>query len=233
MSVRQKISNVMKCVIVILALGGTIYGLFTARLDGYSSWYKRLLYFTTQSNVWIGAIHLAIIFLTFSKKAKNTKIIDSFYLCKYFFVASIMMTGIVFCAFLGPFADESYRAWSFYSLIAHVFTPILAIVEFYVDEHKYDFKRKHLIGTLIAPFIYYAIAIFLCIVKFDFGRGDPFPYFFLDIYSELGLFGFTSNPLPNMGTFWWILLFTIMVVGLAFLLMKTHHSSRKPKKATS
>ncbi len=227
MSLRQRISNVLKYVIVLLALGGTIYGLFTATYDGYSFWYKRLMYFTTQSNVWIGTIHLALIILSFSKG--NEKLSKSFYYCKYYFVVSIAMTGIVFCAFLGPFADESYNAWALYSLIAHVFTPVLSIVEFYLDEHEYKFSKKHLFGALIAPLIYYTLTIVLCIVKFDFGRGDPFPYFFLDVYSELGMFGFTATPLPNMGTVWWILLFSLMMLGIALLLSKTHRSNKKRK----
>ena len=61
MSVRQKISNILKYIIVFSALGGTVYGLFTATGDGYSHWSKRLLYFTTQSNVWVGIIYLIII----------------------------------------------------------------------------------------------------------------------------------------------------------------------------
>ena len=232
MSVQQRSSNIIKYLIVLTALGGTIYGFFTATRDGYSFWHKRLMYFTTQSNVWIGLIHLAIILLSFSKNAKNEKFIRSFYYCKYCFVVSIAMTGFVFCFLLGPFADQSYHPWSFYSILAHTITPVLAVTEFYLDEYKYNFTLKQLFGVLIAPIVYYTLAIILCVFRFDFGRGDPFPYFFLDIYSSVGLFGFAPNPLTYMGTVWWILLFSIIMLGIGFLLMKTHHSSRKTKKAT-
>ena len=228
MSLRQKISNLIKCIIVLTALGGTVLGLFTAKLDGYSHWSKRLLYFTTQSNIWIGIIYLAIIILLLSNN-KSNKIKESFYYCKYFFIVSICMTCLVFCCFLAPFADESYRPWSFYSFLAHVITPILAIIEFYLDEFKFDFKLKHVFMTTIAPLIYYSLAIALSVFKLDFGRGDPFPYFFLDINSPLGLFGFTLTPLPNMGTVWWILFFSIIMLGIGLLLIRTHHYKRKNK----
>ena len=235
MSLRQKVSFLFKFIIVFTSLGGTVYGFFTATLDGYSVWYKRLLYFTTQSNVWIGVVYLAIILIYLFKKSNNEKLLRSFYLCKYFFVVSISITGLVFCSVLGPFADESFRAWSLYSLLAHVITPVLSITEFYIDEYEYNFKNSHVLGTIIAPLIYFALTMILGAVKYDFGRGDPFPYFFLDIHSDVGLFGFKSKPLPNMGTVWWILLLLSLIIGIGFLFMKTHHlpTKRKRKKQLS
>ena len=229
MSVRQRISNILKYIIVFSALGGTVYGLFTATGDGYSHWSKRLLYFTTQSNVWVGIIYLIIIISSLFNKERHNELKDTLYYCKYVFIVSIAMTCLVFCCFLGPFADESYHPWSLYSFFAHVITPVLAIVEFFLDEFKYQFRLKHLFMTTIAPLIYFIISIVLCVFRLDFGRGEPFPYFFLDISSNVGFFGFTTFPRPNMGVVWWILFFSIVMLSIGQLLIKTHHSSIKKK----
>ncbi len=230
MSLRKKFSYILKYIIVFTALGGTLLGAITYSRDGYTFWYNRLMYYTTQSNLWIGIIYLIIIFFTIGKKDKQ-KPLRNLYCCKYIFVTAIAMTGLIFCGLLGPFADESYHPWSFYSLLVHAITPVLAIIEFYLDEYKYDFKLSHIWATSIPPVVYYSLTIFLCAFKFDFGRGEPYPYFFLDLYSELGLFGFSNSVFYKMGTVWWILLFSLVYLGIALLLMKTHHST-KTKKAT-
>ncbi len=227
MILRQRVANILKYVIILTSLAGTIYGLFMATTDGYSHWTKRLLYFTTQSNVWIGVTYLGLIILSFFPSDRFSKARTAFYYCKYLFTVSIAMTCLVFCCFLGPFADESYRPWSLYSFLAHVITPVLTFIEFYLDTFKYEFKLRHVFQSIIAPIIYYTLAIILGVFGLDFGRGDPFPYFFLDFNSDVGLFGFKFSPLPNMGSVWWILLFSLIMIGIAFLLMKTHHSSRK------
>lgn len=230
MSLRQRFSYILKYLIVITAFGGTIYGLITYQRDGYSVWHKRLMYYTTQSNLWIGLIYLIIIILSFCNNDKSSKAIKTIYYCKYIFVTAIAMTGIIFCGLLGPFADESYHPWSFYSLLVHAVTPVLAVIEFYLDKYKYDFKISHIWATSIPPVVYYSLTIFLCAFKFDFGRGEPYPYFFLDLYSELGLFGFSNGVFYKMGTVWWIILFSALYLLIALLLMKTHHSTKTKKR---
>lgn len=225
MTIKRSISYFLRYLIIISSLGGCIYGCFTARRDGYSIWYNRLMYFTMQSNIWIGLIHLAIIFLRLFNDKPKKRVVESFYLCKFYFTVSIAMTGIIFCALLGPFADSSYHPWSFYSIIVHAITPILAITEFFLDDYRYNLSFKKLYGVLIAPTVYYALAIILCACRFDYGRGDPFPYFFLDIYSKAGLFGFSSTPY-YMGTLWWISIFAIFMLFIGFLFIKIRHSAK-------
>ena len=224
MTIRQKTSNILKYLIVLSSFGSTILGLFTATNDGYSSWHKRLTYFTTQSNIWIGIIYSILIICSFSKT--NEKFKDTLYYCKFYFTVSIAMTGVVFCFFLGPLADQSYHPWSFYSIIAHAVTPLIAVVEFYLDGYEYSFSFRHVIGALIIPLIYYSLAIILCLAKFDFGRGEPYPYFFLDVYSSAGFFGFSNASLQKIGTLWWILIFALVMLVISFVLLKTHRHKK-------
>ena len=49
-----------------------------------------------------------------------------------------------------------------------------------------------------------------------------FPYFFMDFYSEVGLFGFKASSPPQMGSFYWMLFFFAFIYGLSFLFFKFH-----------
>jgi hypothetical protein len=217
---RKSACSVIRYLIVVFTILGILLGFFSAKQCGLSVWYKGLTYFTTQSNIWLGVIYTIIIAHSFLKQ-KNNYTLATLHNCKYYFTVSIAMTGFVFCFFLAPFADSSYAPWSPYSIIVHVITPLLAITEFYLDEYNYKFSFKGALTSITPALIYYSITIFLCCMLFDFGRGDPFPYFFLDVYSSASLLGFSSSSLQKIGTIWWLLLFSYLMFGIACLLLKT------------
>ena len=231
MLTRQKISSILKNLIIVSAFLSTVFGFLTATRDGYSHWTSRLLYFTTQSNIWIGIIYLCILVL--SKTNPNKRLQESFHHCKFIFVVCILMTGFVFCLFLAPFADQSYHPWSIYSIMAHVITPILALLDFYLDEYVYDFHFSHIISVIIPPLIYYALAIALGYFNLNFGRGEPYPYFFLKLNSQAGIFGFSINSLQIFGTFWWLLFFSLVMISIGFILIKTHPKMLLKRKSDS
>ena len=219
MILRKTVSNIIRYLIVTFTLLGVVLGFFSAKQCGLSVWYKGLTYFTTQSNIWLGIIYIVIIIHSFFKQKSNSTI-TTLHCCKYYFTVSTTMTGFVFCCLLAPFADSSYGPWTFYSIIVHVITPLLAITEFYLDGYNYKFSFKGALTSIMPALIYYSITIFLCCMLFDFGRGDPFPYFFLDVYSPAGLLGFSSSSLQKIGVIWWLLLFSYLMFGIACLLLK-------------
>ena len=51
----------------------------------------------------------------------------------------------------------------------------------------------------------------------DFGRGEAFPYFFMNYFSPAGIFGFSKNMPYIIGSFYWIAMLVIIIVGLAVL----------------
>lgn len=209
---------VLKALIPIVSLGGLILAFQGAGADGYSHWTKRLLYFTTQSNIWIALIMPLILLLPLVPEAKRDTASRITYLLKYVFTVSITITGIVFCAILAPFADrDGYRAWTLSSILTHVVTPILAICDFVFDCPKLSIGRKEKLFTTIPPLLYLIFASVLSILKVDFGRGDPYPYFFLNYYSPAGVFGFSSQPPFVLGSFYWIIIFLLIVLGVATL----------------
>lgn len=212
---RKKVSFGLKLFTAASSLCGVSLSLFAARNDGYSNWSKRLLYFTAQSNLWLSFTLLAaLIFFPFGRRA-DTPRGRRVYLLKYIFTVSITVTGFVYCALLAPFADRSYRSWSFPNLLTHVVAPASGIADFFVDETPLRLKKRHIFYATFPPLAYFLFASTLHLSRVDFGRGDTFPYFFLNLRSPAGLFGFSDQPPFFMGTFYWIALFFATVLTLA------------------
>lgn len=96
----------------------------------------------------------------------------------------------------------------------------LAVADFFVDEHRLNFKTRHVFLTAAPPLLYFVFALIMSVCGVDFGKGDTFSYFFLDFYSPVGLFGFSFAPRPAMGSAYWIIDFTMLVIGLGALYKK-------------
>ena len=211
---RKSICLFLKLLLVCTSFFGVLFSCVFAVNDGYSHWSKRLLYFTAQSNIWIGLTALALLLL----RKKNAR--ERAYLFRYVFTVSITVTGVVFCFLLAPFADESYHVWSTQSLFTHVFSPLLAIADFFLDPTPFPLSKRHIFYTMLPPLFYFSVAIFLETFQVDFGRGAYYPYFFLNFRSPAGIFGFSAISPFFIGTFYWILLLCLFLLAISFLYAK-------------
>ena len=214
---RRTVSYALKWAVVITALGGVLLGFFTARADGYSHWSKRMLYFTTQSNIWIGVTMLFLALQPFIPLGE--KDLKRLYFFKYLFTVSIVMTGLVFCLLLAPFARD-YPAWTPFSFCVHAFSPAFSLVDFFVDETPIDFKKNAFLWTVLPPVAYFAFASVLSLLGVDFGRGEPYPYFFVYLRSPAGLFGFSSQFPFFMGSLYWYALLSLVLLAIGKLLLR-------------
>ncbi|MBQ8762266.1 MAG: Pr6Pr family membrane protein [Clostridia bacterium] len=230
LSLRKTISYLIKILIVFTSLGGVVIGLFTYGDAGYSNWWDRLLYFTTQSNIWIGVTMLLIILSPIFKSKNKEKLTRRLYILKYIFTVSITLTGLVFCCMLAPFADETYKPWSLTSLLTHVFTPALAIIDWFLDNTHLILNKKHIFASLIPPALYVAFAVILGAFGVDFGRGDTYPYFFLNFNSAAGLFGFAAGSPPEIGTVYWLVFLLCVILVISVLYAKLHPTSIQQRK---
>ena len=228
---KRKVSFALNVAIALFSFLGVLLACIFARRDGYSSWDKRLLYFTQQSNIWIGVTGLLVALSSFAKlRGKPVPFENALGLAKYVFTVAITITGLIFCALLAPFAE--YNVWSFSSVLTHVAVPVLSIVDFccfYKSGRETELERKHVFLPLLPPLFYFVFAGALCLAKVDFGRGDAFPYFFMDFYSEAGFFGFINSSPPQLGTAYWLVFMLLLVLGFSYLYYRI--SKRKQNKA--
>lgn len=201
----------LKYLTAVSAFFGVILGLLTARADGYSHPLLRLLYFTAQSNVWIGVIMLVLaINLSVSKQTSGAGM-RSLYFLRYVFTVSITLTALVFCLLLAPFSDASYRPWTLTNLFTHVITPALSLLDFFLDRPRFILPKNGAWACLLPPCLYLLYTTVLCLFRIDFGRGVPYPYFFMNVFSPVGIFGVSSQPPFILGSAYWYLLLAMVV----------------------
>lgn len=214
------IKNPFKLLVVICSFAGIIICLITAKFDGYFHPTRRLLYFTNQSNIWIFIIMILSLFGFARKDNYNAY---SLFVARYIFTVSILLTGIIFCAFLAPFADKSYHAWSISGWLTHVFVPLFALIDFFMQKQRFFINKKVAFLSLVPPLIYLILTTILFILNIDFGRGQNFPYFFLNYLSPAKIFGFSKVSPYYLGSFYWITIFLLLLVFFAFLLRKLNN----------
>lgn len=225
----KKISLLLKSLTVLASLGGLLLSLLESEIHGYSHWSKRFLYFTAQSNVWIGTTMFLLVLYTIFKRKPPTFL----YALKYLFTVSITVTFLVFTCLLGPFGDRSYHLWAFSSWLTHIFAPVFAIADFFVDRRNIPLRKNQTWLCILPPLTYAAITVLLEIFGVDFGRGLIYPYFFMDIRSPVGFFGF-SDELPYFaGTFYWFAALSIVVWGIGELYFRLHKSNHATKREKS
>ena len=219
-------SKFFKWLIVFSSLGGVLWSLFSARREGYSRWWKRLLYFTAQSNIWIGLTTLALLVVPLNKRGK-----ERVYLLKYLYTVSITVTGLVFCFLLAPFAPEGYRPWTVCNVMTHVVSPVVSLADFFWDDYRFSLKKGSAFLALLPPLFYVLPTSVLVLKNVDFGRGVPYPYFFMNYRSSVGLFGVFGERPFVLGAFYWFALFLLLILGLAFIFQAL--LKKKEKNAAS
>lgn len=212
-------SIVTKVLLVCSVLAGLIscFG-FT---NGFMSGSSLLLYFTNQSNIWIGAVALVLAIVQIIKLKKGEYTLGKkLALIQEIFTVSITLTGVIYCFVLVPAflaAGGGFNPFSPTQMLLHVVSPVLAIIDFLCFTKGVKFKKTESLLATIPPFYYLFFSMIGYFKGWDFGGGVNYPYFFLNYGSPAGVFGF-SNEMPYfMGSFYWIA-FIVLLVSLTSLI---------------
>lgn len=207
---RKIISLVLKAIVVICAIVGTILSAIANKSVGVQ---KTFMYFTIQSNIAIAIICLVgFIFILLNKDRERTGAI-----IKLVGTVSITLTGIVFCAVLAP--TMGIGAWKPQSVLTHAVVPSVAIADYFVLGNSYKYKKAEIFYVILPPIAYAIYAGIGYALKWSFSGGERYPYFFLNWGSKAGAFGF-AGELPFMGCVYWIILLFGFLVGVGFLYTK-------------
>jgi len=223
-------SRILKILIIVTVLFGMTLAFLNAKEDGYSHPAARLLYFTNQSNIWIAATAAGLLALDLSGADKNGRAYRIMYGLKFIFTVAISLTAFIFFVVLAPGAGEQYPAWTVSNILVHALSPALAIADFFLERDDVVFTRREYFASVIPPLYYLVFCIVCYSMKLDFGRGDPFPYFFLNFGSPAGIFG-SSDEFPYIiGSFYWMIFILALVLGIALLFFRLHPATRKARK---
>ena len=194
-----------------------------------------LLYYTVQSNIWIGVTCLVFALLKIiGYKRKNNLIPSWLYVTKYVFVVAISLTMVVFWFLLAPTLQLPSYLVSPSNLFAHTLTPITAIISFlFFDSREYQLMKKHALFSLVTPLYYIVFAIIASSSGVVF-HTFRMPYFFMDYYQFgwLNLLTFSSEyGFSSFGVFYWIVIISlfILLMGLGYVYLNNwfHQKSRR------
>lgn len=221
---------VLKFVVAASAFFGVLSALVHAQADGYTHWGKRLLYFTAQSNIWLGVTYVFLGVFSLLKRQRDGAGMRRMYFLRYIFLVSITMTCLVFCLLLAPFADENYHPWTLPNVCTHVITPALALLDFFVDRPSFTFGKRDVLFTLLPPLVYFGVTSVMTLLRVDFGRGVCYPYFFMNYFSEAGLLGFSSAFPFVIGSLYWYVLLAAVLLAIAWLYKHLSEKVRAGRK---
>lgn len=227
---RKNLCTTLKLLVFACAFTGTISACALAQSHGVSHWATKLMFFTHQSNVWIAVTCLALAILGLRGK----RVPDWLYRARYVFVISITLTCLIFCGLLAPFASHvDYSVWQYYSILNHVVVPVLAIADFCLDKQDISLAKKDTWLCFLPPLAYFAFAMPLVLCGVDFGRGEPYPYYFFNFYTEAGLFGFVGDTNPiQIGSVYWFIFIFLIIFGISWLFFVINKSKKINKKET-
>lgn len=209
------VSLINKGIVVISVIMGVILSVLQ-RTDAFMSGASTFLYFTIQSNIWIGLICLVFIIIEIINRIKHVNFYKRWmYIIKFIFTVSITLTGLVFCTVLAP--TMKALAWNITNVLTHVIVPLFSIIDLFVDRSNFKYSHKHCLLSLIPPAYYLIFSLICYFADIKFAYGENFPYFFLNYSSPAGVFGF-SNVMPYfMGSFYWIVLMLLLVLAFAYI----------------
>ena len=216
MSFRKRLTIIiLNGITAISAIVGII--LCCTSVGGFMTGPRVFLFFTIQSNSWIGILCLVdLILKLFNKKTNRLYLIF-----KEVFTVAITLTGAVYVFVLAPTFFAT--AWELSLVLTHVVVPFGAIVSYFLDRDRKLFKKCDFLYAAIPPLYYLIFVIIGWFVPFDYtGSGVNFPYFFMNFGSPVGIFGFdfTSGNEYFMGSFYWIIVLLFFVLGISLLYLR-------------
>ncbi len=225
---KKTLSTILNILVIISSVIGLIYTFKGREFMSTSALY----YYTIQSNIWVILIMLIFIFCDIFKIKKGRIL----YKIKYIITVGITLTFLVFLFMLTPqiiiTGNPSYLL-SASNLTLHFISPILAILSFVLCDSFKEGKRSYYLGTIM-PLCYMAFAFILAFTSktgmfrnFD-GSMSKFPYFFFD-YEKNGWFSITNN-IFEFGTFYWIILLSIVVILIGKLFINLNIKANKNSK---
>lgn len=212
---KKVIAFILKVIIIISSIIGVVLSM-SATTDAFMGGISALLYFTIQSNIWIGTVCLIFLIIKLISIITHKSMIKKWmYVVKYVFTISITLTGLVFCFVLAPVMAKD--AWNVTNILTHVVVPLAAIIDLMLDIPNFKYNNKHLLLSTLPP-IYYLIFAIICFVSnVNFPGNTNYPYFFLNFTSPAGIFGFSNVAPYFMGSFYWILVMVLIVLGFAYV----------------
>jgi len=187
--------NIHKAYLLISAIIITAGAILIMNMGDYFA-LQGFLSFTVQSNL-LTALGFVLMVVLYGGEGKLRSYIT------FSVIISISITGLVYNLLLVPTTPEALPINSdFPNFSTHFLSMALALIDYFVFEKKGTFTLKHILASMIFPFLYWIVFVSI---------GDIinyFPYFFME------------HPVIGWGmTFIWFGIMLIVVAILGFSLI--------------
>ena len=187
--------NIHKAYLLISSIIITAGAILIMNMGDYFA-LQGFLSFTVQSNL-LTALGFVLMVVLYGGEGKLRSYIT------FSVIISISITGLVYNLLLVPTTPEALPINSdFPNFSTHFLSMALALIDYFVFEKKGTFTLKHILASMIFPFLYWIVFVSI---------GDIinyFPYFFME------------HPVIGWGmTFIWFGIMLIVVAILGFSLI--------------
>lgn len=150
---------------------------------------QSLCYFTTQSNIFIGILFIALTAGTLAQLIKNGSRGEVFHIAPWFQLAIVFFIQITFLVFAfllsGSMFSMGYEI-GISNILLHYLVPLMALADWILFMPHGLVKFRHAAFWLVYPAAYVAFAFIRAELGAPFYGGSRFPYFFMDA-DVLGL----------------------------------------------
>ena len=191
-----------------------------------------ITFFTVQSNLIV--LILMIVFSIYDILKLSGKFVhlpDFLNKLKLIATTAITLTFIVFGIILTPILvvdNLSKVVLSYSSIVMHQIIPIVAILDFLLDDENQLLKYRYAPITLAFPLYYFVFTLIvskLGVTYPSYENGQTveakFPYFFLDYEDNTWFKIIPSNNIDDfkIGVFYWLVIILIILISISFLLI--------------
>ena len=193
---RRKTSVLLKCVI----LAVVIYGVIMSMDDPYT-----FTKFTTLSNIGMGAAMLLFIAVEAAGLRAGRDLRKQWmFVFKFMMTLGVIITFAMYITMIAPKDPHgllgAYTNHHYGSLMLHMVSPALSIVDFYVFDDRYVPKFIHAPFSILPPLAYVAVIYRLAMNGYRWPHGKWAPYTFLNFGAPTGWWGFDLSAASSTST---------------------------------
>ena len=204
------IHSVIRILFIIVCYVGIYTNIIDTNENAFMGNGTALNFYTIQSNILVFVTQVILfVYESFSEQIKSrfSKFIS---ILKFVTTTAITLTLLVFWGMLAPYMEvETLKSFS--CILVHLVIPLGMIFDFLFSKHKYEFKKKDVLFSLIPPILYFIF----CLIRAEVSEvtltgGSRFPYWFIDIDT----YGWLGNE-NGIGVLYWVMIIAIIVLFIA------------------
>lgn len=222
MEQNRKKSMALKIIIVVAVVYGVVMS-----TDDPNTFTK----FTTLSNIGIGVVMLLFV-LVESRGLRSGKDLRKqwMFIFKFMMTIGAIITFVMYATMIAPKSNQgligSYANHYYGSLMLHMVSPVLSVVDFFVFDDQYVPKQIHAVFSIMPPLAYVGMIYVMAQGGHRWAHGMSAPYAFINFGAETGWWGWDLSTASKVsfgigaGYMTIFLMIVFVLIGMLMLAIK-------------